>query len=162
MQIQKIEEHKIYFAKKEFYQLIRNVGGVWNDSKERPLVCLLKIDNTDIFWAIPMGNWDHRDDKAKERIQNYLSKNKKDIRSCYYHLGNTNEKSIFFISDVVPITLEYIERGYNVGQSITYEIKNPNLISELIRKLKRILRFEEQKANCFRQHITNLKNELNK
>ena len=162
MQIQKIEENKIYFAKKEFYQLIRDVGGVWNDAKERPLVCLLKIDDTDIFWAIPMGNWDHRNDTAKERIQNYLSKDKKDIQSCYYHLGNTNEKSIFFISDVVPITLEYIERGYHVGLSITYEIKNPNLISELIRKLKRILRYEEQRANYFRQHITDLKNQLNK
>lgn len=157
-----IEENKIYFAKKEFYQLIRDIGGIWNDTKERPLVCLLKMDDTNIFWAIPIGNWEHRDDKAKKRLQEYLKKDKKDIQSCYYHLGNTNEKSIFFISDVVPITFEYIEREYLIGKSIVYEIKKPELIKELTRKLKRILIYEEKRPNYFRQHITDLKNHLNK
>ena len=39
----------IYFARAEFYQIIRDIGGVWNGSKERPIVCLLKIDDTDIY-----------------------------------------------------------------------------------------------------------------
>lgn len=155
-----IKAKKIYFAKSEFYELIRKNGGVWNDTKERPLVCLLKIDETDIFWAIPMGNLEHRNEEAKERIKNYLSKEKRDIRSCYYHIGNTNEKSIFFISDVVPITAEYISREYLVGDSVGYEIKNLELITELERKLKRILMFEDKKPNYFRQNITNLKNYL--
>ena len=51
-----MEINGIYFAKGEFYQIIRDIGGVWKDSKERPIVCLLKIDDTDIYWAIPMGN----------------------------------------------------------------------------------------------------------
>ena len=63
-------EHALYFGKKEFYDIIRNVGGVWNDSKERPLVCLLKLsENDNIYWAIPMGNLDHRDENAKRRIE---------------------------------------------------------------------------------------------
>lgn len=155
-----IKAKKIYFAKSEFYELIKKNGGAWNDIKERPLVCLLKIDETDIFWAIPMGNLEHRNEEAKERIKNYLSKEKRDIRSCYYHIGNTNEKSIFFISDVVPITAEYILREYLVGDSVGYEIKNLELITELERKLKRILMFEDKKPNYFRQNITNLKNYL--
>lgn len=155
-----IEEKKIYFAKSEFYQIIKEVGGVWNDTKERPIVCLLKIDNTDIFWAIPIGNYNHRNEKAKERIEKYLKKDKRDLRSCYYHLGNTNEKSIFFISDVVPITSKYILREYLIGNSVGYEIKNTPLINELARKLRRILKFEENSPNFFRQHITDLKNYL--
>ena len=47
-----MEINGIYFAKREFYQIIGNIGGVWNDSKERPIVCLLKIDDTNIYWAI--------------------------------------------------------------------------------------------------------------
>lgn len=155
-----IEERKIYFAKSEFYQIIKEVGGVWNDTKERPIVCLLKIDNTDIFWAIPIGNYNHRNEKAKERIEKYLKKDKRDLRSCYYHLGNTNEKSIFFISDVIPITSKYILREYLIGNSVGYEIKNTPLINELSRKLRRILKFEENSPNFFRQHITDLKNYL--
>ena len=37
-----MEEHGMYFGKNEFYQIIRNNGGVWNDSKERPIICLMK------------------------------------------------------------------------------------------------------------------------
>ncbi len=54
-------EYGMYFAKKEFYDLIRNVGGKWSDSKERPIVCLIKsAENEHIYWAIPVGNWMHR------------------------------------------------------------------------------------------------------
>ena len=55
-----MEINGTYFAKREFYQIIRDIGGVWNDSKERPIVCLLKMDDIDIYWAIPMGNLNHR------------------------------------------------------------------------------------------------------
>lgn len=41
-----------------------------------------------------------------------------------------------------------------------FVIKNPNLISELERKLKRILSFENSKPNSYRQHITDIKNYL--
>lgn len=155
-------EHALYFGKKEFYDIIRNVGGVWNDSKERPLVCLLKLsENDNIYWAIPMGNLDHRDENAKRRIENFLSYTNKDIRSCFYHIGRTDVYSIFFISDAVPITDKYIERNY-IGKYTgkQYVIKNKNLIFELERKLKRILSWENSRPNYFRQHITDIKNYL--
>lgn len=152
------KEKRIYFAKNEFYEIIKENGGTWNDKKERPLVCLLKVEGTDLFWAIPMGNYNHRDEKAKKRIEEYMSKEKRDIRSCFYHIGKTNEISIFFISDVVPIISDYISREYLIGNANGYEIKNPNLLKELERKLKRILMYEEKNPNFFRQHITDLKN----
>ena len=155
-----MEINGIYFAKREFYQIIRNIGGVWNDSKERPIVCLLKIDDTDIYWAIPMGNLNHRSEKAKERLDFYLNIEESDIRSCFYHIGKTTIDTIFFISDVVPIKEIYIDREYLGFNNIHYIIKNKKLISELEGKLKRILYFEDSTPNYFRQHITDLKNKL--
>ena len=157
-----MEEHAIYFGKNSYYSIIRSIGGQWNDSKERPIVCLIRLSENDkIYWAIPMGNWNHRDENAKKRIQKYINYSEDDIRSCFYHLGRTDEKSIFFISDVVPITEKYIDRSYKsryTGQP--YVIKNQQLINELIRKVKRILSWENANPNFYRQHITDIKNYL--
>ena len=156
-----MKEHGMYFGKKEFYQIIRNLGGTWNDSKERPILCLIKsLEHDNLYWAIPVGNYEHRDEKAKSRIQKYMNYDKKDIRSCFYHIRNTNKKSIFFISDVVPFTDKYIDREYLNKTKKIHIIKNKTLLSELEYKLKRILAFEKTKPNYFRQHITDTKNYL--
>lgn len=95
-----------------------------------------------------------------------MSYDKKDIRSCFYHIGKTDVTSIFFISDIVPITDKYIEREY-LGKYTgkPYIIKNKQLLSELQRKVKRILSWENANPNFYRQHITDIKeyliNELN-
>lgn len=61
-----MEERKLYFVRDEFYQMIRNAGGVWEDTKKRPLLCLIKAtDNEKIFWAIPIGMWNHRSKAGK-------------------------------------------------------------------------------------------------
>ena len=45
-----MKEHGIYFGKTNFFDLIRSIGGTWNDSKERPLVCLIKsIENENLY-----------------------------------------------------------------------------------------------------------------
>ena len=63
-----MEEHGMYFGKNEFYQIIRDNGGVWNDSKERPIICLMKsVEYNDLYWAIPVGNYEHRDEEQKKR-----------------------------------------------------------------------------------------------
>ena len=108
-----------------------------------------------------MGNMKHRDTKAQSRIQNYLSYNISDIRSCFYHIGKTDTKSIFFLSDAVPITSKYINKSYlNKYTNKPHIIKNPKLLSELEDKLQRILYWEDKHPNYFRQHITTLKNYL--
>lgn len=157
-----MREHALYFAKHDFYNIIRNLGGEWNDSKERPIVCLMKLsENDSIYWAIPVGNLDHREQHAKDRINKYLNYPARDIRSCFYHIGKTDVNSIFFISDIIPITDTYIDRDYigkYTGQ--IYVIKNKRLLYELERKVKRILSWENAKPNYFRQHITDVKNYL--
>lgn len=153
-----MREKGMYFGKEDIYQKIREIGGVWNDSKDRPIVCLIESSEKDgLYWAIPVGNWNHRDQDAKDRINRYLQYPENDLRSCYYHIGKTTVKSIFFISDVIPITSYYIERDYLGFDKNQYVIKNKKLIGELEKKLKRILAFENIKNNYFRQRITDLK-----
>ena len=154
-------EHGMYFGKSEFYQIIRDNGGSWNDSKERPIICLIKsTECNNLYWAIPVGNYEHRNEQAKERIQKFMQYNKKDIRSCFYHIGHTNEKSIFFISDVVPITDKYIDREYLNPSKKIHIVKNKVLLADLEYKLRRILTYEKNYPNFFRQHITDIKNYL--
>lgn len=112
-----VRENAIYFGKESFYQVIRDIGGIWNDTKERPVVCLMKLPECEeMHWAIPMGNWAHRTEEAQRRIHDYMSLPESNIASCYYHVGKTTTKSIFFISDVVPITDKYIEREYLITE----------------------------------------------
>lgn len=154
-------EHGMYFAKHDLYDIIRNNGGEWNDGKERPIVCLLiSKEHDQLYWAIPVGNLNHRDEKRKERIYSYINSNERKIQSCFYHIGNTTVTSIFFISDVIPITDKYIEQNYNGYDNNQYIILNNNLIHELERKLARILHYENKNPNYFRQHITDIKNYL--
>lgn len=165
----KIVEKGMYFAKNEFYQIIKSLGGEWNDTKFRPIVTLMQSsDNPEIYWAIPMGNLDHRDKSQQQRLQKFLSRKERDISSCYYHVGKTDKDSIFFVSDVVPITMKYIEREYLVGPKSNnkqYIIKNPKLISELERKVGRIIRFEKNYTQSkgkpkFRQRFLEIYNYL--
>ena len=151
-------ERGLYYATADFAQMIKNNGGIWNDTKHRPLVCLIKSKEHDaLYWAIPMGKLNHRDLAGKKRLDYYLNLPERDIRSCYYHIGRTSSQSIFFTSDTIPITDKYIAGIHVGGNNLHYIIKNKKLIAELERKLFRILSIENTKRNCFRQHITDVK-----
>ena len=128
----------LYYATTDFAQMIQSVGGTWNDTKHRPIVCLIKSsENEALYWAIPMGKLDHRNAKQKKRLEYYLNLQDRDIRSCYHHIGHTSTKSIFFISDAIPITDKYIEDIHVGADKQCYIIKNTKLIAELERKLFR-------------------------
>jgi len=65
---------------------------------------------------------------------------------------------LFFISDVFPITADYISREYLTYNSQHYIIKNQDLLTELNEKLKRVLAYEQSKIKqtgkfYFRQNI---------
>lgn len=154
-------ERGLYYANAAFSEMIRSLGGEWNDTKHRPIVCLLKSsEHDDLYWAIPMGKLNHRDEAQQNRLNFFLNLPDRDIRSCYYHIGRTTTKSIFFVSDAIPITDRYIDSVHVGADEKHYIIKNPNLIAELERKLKRILSLENSRHNHFRQHITDVKDHL--
>ena len=154
-------EKGLYYIKREFGDVVRSIGGEWNDEKHRPIVCLIKSsENDNLYWAIPMGKLNHRDQNQKDRLNFYLSLPDGDIRSCYYHIGRTTTKSIFFISDAIPIIDEFIDTVHVGADNNHFIIKNPNLVAELQRKLFRILSYENSNKNSFRQHITGIKEVL--
>ena len=154
-------EKGLYYATSEFATMIKSVGGTWNDTKHRPIVCLIKSsENPNLYWAIPMGKLNHRNVEQQNRLNYYLTLPNRDIRSCYYHVGRTTTKSIFFISDAIPIIDKYIDDVHVGADNKHYIIKNANLIAELERKLLRILSYENANNNIFRQHITDVKNYL--
>lgn len=151
----------MYYPAPEFADMIRAVGGVWNDTKHRPLVCLVRSsEHPNLYWVIPMGKLNHRNQAQQKRLAFYLSLPEKDIRPCYYHIGRTSSRSIFFISDAIPITDKYIESVHVGGDGAHYIIKNKKLIAELERKLFRILSVENADKNHFRQHISDVKKYL--
>lgn len=152
-------KYGMYYVTDEFKNLVRSIGGEWNDKKNRPMACVLQSsENPDIFWAIPVGKVGHRDSDALKRIYDYMSKN--DIRGSYYHIGRTTNNSIFFITDCVPITDKYILEPHNDINGNPYIIKNKKLLADLDRKLRRVLSWENSRPNYFRQHITDIKNYL--
>lgn len=152
-------ENGMYYMTDEYKEIVKSVGGEWNDRKKRPIVCLLQsTENPKLYWAIPVGKVNHRDEDGMARIKKYMGY--RDIRGSYYHVGRTTNKSIFFITDAVPITDKYILEEHLGSDSNPYIVKNQKLISELESKLKRILTWENAKPNYFRQHITDIKNYL--
>ena len=154
-------EHAMYYLKPSYFNLVRSLGGKWGDTKQRPVVCLIRsTENPDLYWAIPVGRFDHRDQAAIKRVNFYLNCSNDDIRSCFYHIGRTDQKSIFMVSKALPITDKYIDRTYRVGSNPVFIIKNTALLSDLQKKLVRILAFENSRKDYFEQHITTIKQYL--
>jgi hypothetical protein len=147
-----VKQNGMYFVD-GIKELVRDVGGEYNDFKDRPVAALIQSESDPtIYWAIPVGDLEHRDEKGLDRIQRFMNCPKSDIRHHYYHIGRTNKKSIFFISNVIPITPAYIDREYLVFDSNHYVIKNKQLIADLNTKLKRILSFEKSKIKQSNKH----------
>ena len=64
------------------------------------------------------------------------------------------------VSKALPITDKYIDRTYRVGSNPVFIIKNTALLSDLQKKLVRILAFENSRKDYFEQHITTIKQYL--
>jgi len=145
-----------YKLTNDFYILIQRLGGIYNDNKERPIYCCMKDKYNDkIFWAIPTSDVSHRTDEQLKRIQYFCELPKRDIRSCYYHIGHTNRPAIFKISGVLPITQFYISNEYT-SQGVHLILKNNKLITDIENKLARILFDEQRHPNKYEQHITTI------
>ena len=155
-------EHCLFVVKQSFLDLLKNLGCEYDFDKgaKRPVFCCMKDINIDgLYWAIPTSDFAHRTNEQIKKYNDYLSKDKSDLRSCYYHIGKTTKPALFKISSCFPITDEYVDHEYTSCQK-TVILKNKSLISELERKLRKILAFESTRPNYFPQHITDIKNTL--
>jgi len=145
-----------YKLTNDYVELVARLGGVYGDNKERPVYCCLQDRyQPEIFWAIPTSELAHRAARQIERIQLYCALPDRDIRSCYYHIGHTNRPAIFKVSSVLPITEMYIDSEY-ISQGIHLVLRDVRLISEIERKLSRILFDENRHPDKYEQHITSI------
>lgn len=153
-----------YIIKDEFFDKFAEMGCKfkYNKNNSRPTYCCFEdINHKGLFWAIPTGSIEN---KNLNRINAYISCDEKDIRSCYYHIGYTNRKAIFYISSAFPITDRYIQREYTTNGT-PLELKRLKMQEDIRRKLLKIITYENRFPNNLETHITTIKtvllNELN-
>lgn len=155
-------ENGFYKISQDFVDLIRNLGGAYQDAKERPIFCCSEDKYlSGLYWAIPTSDLSHRDEKVMKRIDNFISLPDRDIRSCWYHKGHTNRPALYRISNCFPVTEKYIDDEYiSNGKHLT--LMNKKEISTIRRKLSRVLFDENKNPNKYEQHITSIKEYLMK
>lgn len=152
-------EHGLYAIKKEFFNIVKNLGGDCdvNNGYKRPVYCCIK-DNIikGLYWAIPTSDLSHRTDNQKQNYDFFLGLPDDDLRSCYYHKAKTTKEALYKISSCFPITSRYIDHEYTTsGKHVVMQRKES--ISEIERKLRRILAMEFSSNNYFPQHISEIR-----
>ena len=147
-----------YKLSSEYISFVQKLGGLYRDDKERPVYCCIQDkDCSLIFWAIPTSNLSSRTAEQINRVSRLCSLPERDIRSCYYHIGHTNRPAIFKISNVLPVTDECVDSEYTShGRHLV--LRDKRQISEIKRKLSRILFDESRHPNKYEQRISSIYN----
>lgn len=148
-----------YIIKDEFFEKFTNMGCKfkYNKNATRPTYCCFEdTKHAGLFWAIPTGSLKNKD---LNRINEYIEFDERDIRSCFYHIGYTNRKALFYISSAFPIIDKYVQREYTTN-GIPLELKRVKIQNEVRKKLLKILTYENRFPNKLEPHITTIKDVL--
>lgn len=153
-------ENGFYKISQDFIDLIRCLGGKYQDAKERPMFCCFEDKYINkLYWAIPTSDLSHRDKKVMDRINYLINLHERDIRSCWYHIGHTNRPALYRISNCFPITERYIDDIYtSKGKHLM--LMNKKEIEIIRRKLSRVLFDESKNPNKYEQRISDIKEYL--
>lgn len=153
-------ENGFYKIKQSYIDLIGNVGGTYQDSKERPVYCCVEDKFVPgLFWAIPTSDLSHRSPAQIKKYEDFCNLNDRDIRWAYYFIGHTNRSALYRISSCFPIIEKYIDAPYTSnGQNLM--LKRKADIAIIRKKLSRILLAEKKHPNKFEQHITAIKEQM--
>ncbi|MCL2362125.1 MAG: AAA family ATPase [Defluviitaleaceae bacterium] len=156
-----MKQSGFYKLSLRYIYLVKDLGGTYKDDKERPIYCCIQDkDNPQIYWAIPTSSISNRASAELGRIQRLCSLPDRDIRSAYYHIGHTNRPAIFKISNALPVTEVFLDGEYT-SQGSHLVLRDKKLISEIERKLSRILFDESRHPNKYEQHISSIYSYLN-
>ena len=100
-----MNQNGMYYVTDEFKQLIRNLGGEWNDQKKRPIVCLIQSsENPELYWAIPVGKVNHREKRPIQRWKDWSFLMWQEI--CFIRielfliLQNNNISNLYCLSEI--------------------------------------------------------------
>lgn len=156
---------KLYFVKDEFYERFKGCGLLENkeviDGKQhnRPCCYLFKFanDTSNIYWLIPISS----------KVAKYESEYAKSVEkygicdniSFGYVLG---EKRAFLPQNLFPVTQNYIDDIY-IDKNTSLPITIPaDLMSELNKKARKKIRYNQQGKKFGMTNIMKILNELNK
>jgi len=124
----------IYKIKNKYFEDFPDKYLRHNNDENRPCYYCLTDNNTGLAWMIPMSR---RIEKYKSIIEKRKSMNKP-TDSMHVAKIDTGDESVFIISDMFPVTDEYILAEYTVGGN--HLRITSNVLAEAIeRKAKRIL-----------------------
>ena len=153
-------ENGFYKIKQEFMDLIKSLGGIYQDAKDRPIFCCFEDKySSGLYWAIPTSDLSHRSHQQIAKINAWVSLPSRDMRSNYYHIGHTNRPAIYRISNCFPVTDKYIDDVY-ISQGQHLVLADKTEIEIIRRKLARIIQDENKHPNKYEQHITATKEYL--
>lgn len=147
-------EHGLYIVKEQYFTDFPSKHWMQNKSESRPHYYSF-VDPKGVIWMIPMSS----------QIENYKAKIKKEEqkrngRCLFYHIGKiAGKERVFIISDLFPITEDYIARAYTIS-SVEYVVRNETLNRELRSKAVKYIRLLEQKKLIDRNHILKIRSQL--
>lgn len=145
----------LYVIKDQYFFDFPDSGWMDNKGEKRPHYYVLE-DSDGILWMIPMST---QVDSYRAKIKREEAK--RGIGKCiYYHIGMVGGRErVFVISDMFPITEEYILRPYTIN-NIPYIVKNSQLNAQLHSKATKFIRLVEQKKMHGKHDIVGIKNKL--
>lgn len=145
----------LYVVKNEYFTDFPDSGWMDNKGENRPHYYVLE-DSDGILWMIPMSS-----QVESYRAKIHREEAKRGKGNCiYYHIGVVNGKErVFVISDMFPVTDEYILRPYTINK-IPYIVKNSQLNAKLYSKAMKFIKLVEQKKMHSKHDIIGIKNKL--
>ena len=84
-----------------------------NKSENRPHYYCLEDMSYDVYWMIPLSS-------RVEKYQKIIDKRQQAGKNCdilYIAELDNHKENVFLIQDIFPITEEYIEREYMIGEN---------------------------------------------
>lgn len=106
-------ENGFYIIKDSFFKDFNDPYLKGNKSENRPHYYAFKDNSTGLFWVIPMSS---RIEKYQKIIDKRVQNNKPCDILHIVKLDN-DKMGVFLIQDLFPITEEYIERKYTIGEN---------------------------------------------
>jgi hypothetical protein len=128
IEMDKPREHGLYIIKDQFFSDFPSEYWSWNKAENRPHFYALYLSG--LYWMIPLSS---QVEKYKGKIEKIETK--RGVGNCiYYHIGLiANVERVFNISDMFPVTEDYILHSYYIG-STPYIVRTNSLIDVIYSK----------------------------
>ena len=129
-----MKPYGFYIIKDSFFIKINDPFLKGNKEESRPHYYCFQDANTNIYWMIPLSS---RVEKYKRIIEKKQSQGK----SCdILHIAklDNGKENVFLIQDMFPITEQYIEREYTIGNN-HLTLTSEKTIKEIDKKARKVL-----------------------